>query len=201
MTKENQKTAKEPALPKDYKPRMRELYYQKVVPAMMKEFSLKSPMAVPKLTKIVLNIGVSEAKENIQALDLAKEDLAQITGQAPQVRRAKKSISNFKLRQGMPIAVRVTLRGPIMYEFLDRFISLSVPRIRDFQGIDPKCFDGRGNMNLGLQEHHIFPEVNQEKSPKARGMNISFVTTAGENDKAKTLFELFGMPFKKAKNG
>jgi len=201
MTKENQKTAKEPALPANYKPRMSVLYSQKVVPAMMKEFSLKSPMAVPKLTKIVLNIGVSEAKENIQALDLAKEDLAQISGQAPQIRRAKKSISNFKLRQGMPIAVRVTLRGPKMYEFLDRFITLSVPRIRDFQGIDPRCFDGRGNMNLGLQEHHIFPEVNQEKSPKARGMNITFVTTAGENDRAKTLFELFGMPFKKAKNG
>jgi large subunit ribosomal protein L5 len=201
MTKENQKETKEPALPKDYQPRMRTLYSQKVVPAMMKEFSLKSPMAVPKLTKIVINIGVSEAKENIQALDLAKEDLAQIAGQAPQIRRAKKSISNFKLREGMPIAVRVTLRGVKMYEFLDRFISLSVPRIRDFQGIDPKCFDGRGNMNLGLQEHHIFPEVNQEKSPKARGMNITFVTTAGENDKARTLFEFFGMPFKKAKNG
>src|SRR3989339_1102717 len=191
MTKENQKEAKAAALPKDYKPRMRELYLHKVVPAMMKEFSLKSPMAVAKITKIVINIGVSEAKENIQALDLAKEDLAQIAGQMPQIRRAKKSISNFKLRQGMPIAVRVTLRGAIMYEFLDRFISLSVPRIRDFQGVDPRFFDGRGNLNMGLQEHHIFPEVNQEKSPKARGMNISFVTTAGDNDTAKALFEHF----------
>jgi large subunit ribosomal protein L5 len=200
MTKENQKEAKAPALPKDYKPRLRELYTQKVVPAMMKELSLQSPMAVPKITKIVINIGVTEAKENIQALDLAKEDLAQIAGQAPQIRRAKKSISNFKLREGMPIGVRVTLRGPRMYEFLDRFISLSMPRIRDFQGIDAKCFDGRGNLNLGLQEHHIFPEVNQEKSPKARGMNITFVTTAGDNDKAKILFGYFGMPFKKAKN-
>ena len=209
MTKENQKEtkaaaspkeAKPVALPKDYKPRMRELYKQKVIPAMMKDLSLKSPMAVPKITKIVINIGVSEAKENIQALDLAKEDLAQIAGQMPQIRRAKKSISNFKLRQGMPIAVRVTLRGAIMYEFLDRFISLSMPRIRDFQGVDPKFFDGRGNLNMGLQEHHIFPEVNQEKSPKARGMNLTFVTTAGDNDRAKALFEHFGMPFKKARN-
>ena len=209
MTKENQKETKAAAapkegkviaMPKDYKPRMRELYTKTVVPAMMKDFSLKSPMAVPKITKIVINIGVSEAKENIQALDLAKEDLAQIAGQMPQIRRAKKSISNFKLRQGMPIAVRVTLRGAIMYEFLDRFISLSMPRIRDFQGVDPKFFDGRGNLNMGLQEHHIFPEVNQEKSPKARGMNLTFVTTAGDNDKAKALFEHFGMPFKKAKN-
>lgn len=197
MTKENQK---EGTLPKDYKPRLRELYFKKVVPAMMKDLSLRSPMAVPKLSKIVINIGVSEAKENIQALDLAKEDLAQIAGQAPQVRRAKKSISNFKLRQGMPIAVRVTLRGARMYEFMDRFIALSMPRIRDFQGIDAKFFDGRGNLNIGLQEHHIFVEVNQEKSPKARGMNISFVTTAGDNNKAKTLLEHFGMPFKKVKN-
>ncbi len=200
MTKENQKEAKPAALPKDYKPRMRELYVKTVVPAMMKELSLKSPMAVPKITKIVINIGVSEAKENIQALDLAKEDLTLISGQAPQVRRAKKSISNFKLREGMPIAVRVTLRGLRMFEFMDRFISLAVPRIRDFQGVDPRYFDGRGNLNIGLKEHHIFPEVNQEKSPKARGMNITFVTTAGDNDKAKALFEHFGMPFKKAKN-
>ncbi|MEI7480939.1 MAG: 50S ribosomal protein L5 [Elusimicrobiota bacterium] len=176
---------------------MKELYLKTVVPALMKDLSLKSPMAVPKITKIVINIGVSEAKENIQALDLAKEDLAQIAGQAPQIRRAKKSISNFKLREGMPIAVRVTLRGIMMYEFLDRFISLSVPRIRDFQGVDPRYFDGRGNLNIGLKEHHIFPEVNQEKSPKARGMNITFVTTAGDNDKAKVLFEHLGMPFKK----
>lgn len=197
MTKENQKEDKERSLPGSYMPRMKDLYLKKVVPAMMKELSLKSPMAVPKITKIVINIGVSEAKENIQALDLAKEDLAQISGQAPQIRRAKKSISNFKLREGMPIAVRVTLRGSIMYEFLDRFITLSVPRIRDFQGVDPRFFDGRGNLNIGLKEHHIFPEVNQEKSPKARGMNITFVTTAGNNDKARTLFEYMGMPFKK----
>ena len=184
-------------IPKGYTPRMSELYVKTVQPALMKEFNLTSPMAAPKLTKIVINIGVSEAKENIQALDLAKEDLTAIAGQAPQVRRAKKSISNFKLREGMPIAVRVTLRGIRMYEFFDRFVSLSVPRVRDFQGFDPRLFDGRGNLNIGLKEHHIFPEVNMERSPKARGMNITFVTTAGDNVKGKALLEYLGMPFKK----
>jgi large subunit ribosomal protein L5 len=184
-------------LPKGYKVRMDDLYRSTVRPALMKDFGLASPMAAPKMTKIVINIGVSEAKENIQALDLAKEDLMLITGQAPQIRKAKKSISNFKLREGMPIAVRVTLRGVRMYEFFDRFVSLSVPRIRDFQGIDPRYFDGRGNLNIGLKEHHIFPEVNMEKSPKARGMNITFVTTAGDNKKGKALLEYMGMPFKK----
>lgn len=186
-------------LPKGYTPRLKTEYLQKIVPAMMKDLSLKSPMAAPRVTKIVINIGVSEAKENIQALDIAKEDLTQIVGQAPQIRRAKKSISNFKLRQGMPIGVRVTLRGVMMYEFFDRFVSLSMPRIRDFQGIDPRFFDGRGNLNIGLKEHHIFPEVNVEKSPKARGMNITFVTTAGSDEKARTLLQYMGMPFKKAK--
>ncbi len=184
-------------MPKGYLPRMRELYANTVRPALMKDFNLSSPMAAPKITKIVINIGVSEAKENIQALDLAKEDLTMITGQAPQLRRAKKSISNFKLREGMPIAVRVTLRGIRMYEFFDRFVSVSVPRIRDFQGVDPKYFDGRGNLNMGLKEHHIFPEVNMEKSPKARGMNITFVTTAGDDAKGQALLQYMGMPFKK----
>ena len=187
-------------LPKGYTPRTAKLYVTKVQPALMKDFGLTSPMATPKMTKIVINIGVSEAKENIQALDLAKEDLAAISGQSPQVRRAKKSISNFKLREGMPIGVRVTLRGVRMYEFFDRFVSLSVPRVRDFQGFDPRLFDGRGNMNIGLKEHHIFPEVNMEKSPKARGMNITFVTTAGDDKKGRALLEYLGMPFKKAKN-
>jgi len=184
-------------LPKGYKVRMSELYRTTVQPALMKDFNLTSPMAAPKMTKIVINIGVSEAKENIQALDMAKEDLTVISGQNPQVRKAKKSISNFKLREGMPIAVRVTLRGIRMYEFFDRFVSISVPRIRDFQGIDPRFFDGRGNLNIGLKEHHIFPEVNMEKSPKARGMNITFVTTAGDDKKGKALLEYMGMPFKK----
>ncbi len=184
-------------LPKGYKVRLADLYREKVQPALMKDFTLSSPMACPKMTKIVINIGVSEAKENIQALDLAKEDLTVISGQNPQIRKAKKSISNFKLREGMPIGVRVTLRGARMYEFFDRFVSLSVPRIRDFQGFDPRFFDGRGNLNIGLKEHHIFPEVNMEKSPKARGMNITFVTTAGDDKKGKALLEYLGMPFKK----
>lgn len=184
-------------MPKGYKVRLADAYRAKVQPALMKDFGLKSPMACPKMTKIVINIGVTEAKENIQALDLAKEDLMLISGQAPQVRKAKKSISNFKLREGMPIGVRVTLRGARMYEFFDRFVSISVPRMRDFQGIDPRFFDGRGNLNVGLKEHHIFPEINMEKSPKARGMNISFVTTAGDNKKGKALLEYLGMPFKK----
>jgi len=184
-------------MPKGYRPRLADVYTTKVQPALMKDFNLSSPMAAPKMVKIVINIGVSEAKENIQALDLAKEDLTMISGQAPQVRRAKKSISNFKLREGMPIGVRVTLRGARMFEFLDRFVSVSVPRIRDFQGVDPRFFDGRGNLNIGLKEHHIFPEVNMEKSPKARGMNITFVTTAGDNAKGKALLEYLGMPFKK----
>ncbi len=185
-------------MPRGYKVRMTDLYLGTVRSALMKDFSLSSPMAAPRITKIVINIGVSEAKENIQALDLAREDLMVISGQAPQIRRAKKSISNFKLREGMPIAVRVTLRGTRMYEFFDRFVSISVPRMRDFQGIDPKFFDGRGNLNMGLREHHIFPEVNMEKSPKARGMNITFVTTAGDDKKGQALLEYMGMPFKKA---
>ena len=186
-------------LPEGYKARIQELYTATVLPQLMKELGVKSPMQTPKLVKIVINMGVTEAKENIQALDLAKEDLALITGQCPQVRRAKKSISNFKLREGMPIGVRVTLRGTRMYEFMDRFISLAVPRIRDFQGFDPRFFDGRGNLNLGLKEHHIFPEINMERSPKAHGMNITFVTTAGDNQKGKMLLEELGLPFKKAK--
>jgi large subunit ribosomal protein L5 len=185
-------------VPEGYKARIKELYAEKVLPQLMKELGIKSPMQAPKLTKIVINIGVTEAKENIQALDIAKEDLTLITGQCPQVRRAKKSISNFKLREGMPIGLRVTLRGIRMYEFMDRFITLAVPRIRDFQGFDPK-FDGRGNLNLGLKEHHIFPEINMERSPKAHGMNITFVTTAGDNVKGKMLLEELGLPFKKAK--
>ena len=195
MAKEKEKIQQ--TLPKDYRARLSEVYARKVRPELMKDLKLASPMAVPKLTKIVVNIGVSEAKDNIQLLEQAKEDLSLIAGQAPQIRRAKKSISNFKLREGMPIGVRVTLRGMRMYEFFDRFVSIAMPRIRDFQGMDPKFFDGRGNLNVGLKEHHVFAEVNMEKSPKARGMNITFVTTAGDNEKGRALLEHLGMPFKK----
>ncbi|MFH1618859.1 MAG: 50S ribosomal protein L5 [bacterium] len=195
--KETEKT--QAVLPKDYKPRFKSVYREKVLPAMLMELARTSTMSVPRLVKIVINIGVSEAKDNIQALDQAKEDLSLIAGQIPQVRKAKKSISNFKLREGLPIGVRVTLRGDRMYEFLDRFVTVTMPRIRDFQGLDAKSFDGNGNYNLGLKEHHIFPEVSSEKSPKPRGMNITFVTTAGNDDEAKMLLSMMGMPFKKQK--
>ena len=144
-------------------------------------------------------MGINEAKENIQALDKAKDDLALIVGQLPQTRRAKISISNFKLREGMPIGLKVTLRGVRRYDFFDKFVSISVPRIRDFQGINPKGFDGNGNLNMGLKEHHIFPEIDLEKSPKAQGMNITFVTTAKDNKTAQALLAYLGMPFEKPK--
>ena len=158
---------------------------------------VKSPMAAPKLTKIVINIGVKEAREDIKAMEIAKNDLTAIAGQAAQIRRAKKSISNFKLREGMPIGVRVTLRGARMYEFMERFISIACPRIRDFQGFNPS-FDGRGNLNLGIKEHYIFPEIDVEKSPKAYGMNITFVTTADNDKNGRLLMDYMGMPFRKS---
>jgi large subunit ribosomal protein L5 len=177
-------------------PRLKAAYLESVVPEMIKRFSLKNPMQVPRLVKVVVNMGVNDAKEDIKSMDSASADLGAITGQKPQVRRAKKSISNFKLRQGMPIGVRVTLRGTRMYEFLDRFINTAIPRIRDFRGLDPRAFDGRGNYNLGLTEQHIFPEVDMEKSPKLRGFNVTIVTTANEDATARELLTLFGMPFK-----
>ena len=155
-------------------------------------------MAAPKLEKIVINIGVADAKEDIKFLDIAREDLSNIAGQLAQVRRAKKSISNFKLREGMPIGVRVTLRGDKMYEFFDRFVNIVAPRIRDFQGFG-KCFDGRGNLNIGIREHYVFPEIDVEKSPKAHGMNISFVTTAKNDADGTKLMEFMGFPFRKEK--
>jgi len=178
-------------------PRMKTRYFKEIVPALLERLALANPMEAPRLVKIVLNIGVSDAKENIQSLDVARDEVALITGQQPQVRRAKKSISNFKLRQGMPIGLRVTLRSDRMYEFLDRLISISVPRIRDFRGLEPNGFDGAGNFNLGLKEQHIFPEISMEKSPRARGMNITFVTTAGTDEAGLELLTRFGMPFKK----
>ncbi|MFH2203635.1 MAG: 50S ribosomal protein L5 [Elusimicrobiota bacterium] len=180
----------------DGPPRLRTFYFKQVVPAVLQETDNKNKLAVPRLTKIVVNMGVSEAKDNVQALDIAREDLAAITGQRPEVRRATKSISNFKLREGMPIGVRVTLRGDRMYEFLDRLVTTAVPRIRDFRGLPPKGFDGRGNYNLGLREHHIFSEVDLERSPKALGMNITFVTTAGTDEDGLDLLGRMGLPFK-----
>jgi len=181
---------------KAYTPRLKTHYQEKVIPGMIERFGLKNPFQVPQIQKMVVNMGVNDAKEDIKALDVATAELSAIVGQKPQVRRAKKSISNFKLREGMPIGLRVTLRGVKMYEFLDRLINASIPRIRDFRGLDPRAFDGRGNYNMGLNEQHIFPEVNLDKSPKVRGLNITFVTNAGNDERARELLSLFGVPFK-----
>src|SRR5882724_11405378 len=177
-------------------PRLKEHYHNVVIPGMIEKFSLKNPFQGPRILKLVVNMGVNDAKEDIKALDVATAELSAIAGQKPQVRRAKKSISNFKLREGMPIGLKVTLRGVRMYEFMDRLINASVPRIRDFRGLEPRAFDGRGNYNMGLNEQFIFPEVNMEKSPKPRGLNITFVTNAGNDERAKELLTLFGVPFK-----
>ena len=181
-------------------PRLKEFYKKNVVKELQKEFKFKNIHQVPKLEKIVINIGLSEAKENIKVLDIAIAELGAITGQKPLTTRAKQSISNFKLREGMPIGVKVTLRNAAMYEFLDRLINVAAPRIRDFRGIEVNGFDGRGNFNLGLTEQYIFPEINVEKSDKSRGMNITIVTSAQKDEHAKALLTALGMPFKKRDN-
>jgi len=181
-------------------PRLKEIYLKNVIPALKKEFGFKNANEVPKLTKIVVNIGLSEAKENAKVLEIGIAELSAITGQKPLVCRAKQSVSNFKIREGMPIGIKVTLRSAMMYEFFDRLINVSMPRIRDFRGIDSNKFDGKGNFNLGLTEQYIFPEINVEKSDKARGMNITVVTTAKTDEHARRLLELLGMPFKKRDN-
>ncbi|MDR3274903.1 MAG: 50S ribosomal protein L5 [Endomicrobium sp.] len=178
-------------------PRLKEFYKKNVAVELKKQFNFKNVHQIPKLTKIVVNIGLSEAKENIKVLDIATAELATITGQKPLVCRAKQSVSNFKIRQGMPIGIKVTLRGAIMYEFLDRLINMAIPRVKDFRGIESNGFDGWGNFNLGITEQYIFPEINVEKSDKTRGMNITIVTTADKDEHAKTLLESLGMPFKK----
>lgn len=182
---------------KDYTPRLKSFYVEKVVPELKKKFNYANVHQVPRLEKIVINIGLTEAKENIKVMDTAAAELAAIAGQKPQVRRAKKSISNFKLRQGMPIGVKVTLRGVRMFEFFDRLVNVAIPRIRDFRGIEPNAFDGQGNYNLGLTEQYIFPEIVVEKSDKARGMNITIVTSAKKDDEGRELLMLMGVPFKK----
>jgi len=186
--------------PEGYHPRLKAFYLQKVLPELARRHQLKNPHQVPRLKAIIINSGVSEAKDNVAALEEMKRDMALITGQQPLVRRARKSISNFKLRQGMPIGLKVTLRGDRMYEFFDRLVTVAVPRIRDFRGLDPDALDGHGNYNLGLREHHIFPEVSMAKSPKPRGMNVTFQTTAGQDHLARELLELMGMPFRKRKS-
>lgn len=180
-------------------PRLKKAFFEKGILELKEKLGKKNLNAVPRLEKIVLNIGVSQAKENIKALDIAAAELAAITGQKPVIRRAKLSVSAFKIREGMPIGVSVTLRGSRMYEFLDRLISLAIPRIRDFQGLNPRSFDGAGNLNIGLKEQYIFPEVNVDKSDAVRGMNITFVTTTKSNQEAFELMNVFGLPFTKSK--
>ncbi|MFH1196369.1 MAG: 50S ribosomal protein L5 [bacterium] len=173
------------------------VYKSEIVPKLMKQFSYKSIMQVPKLDKIVLNIGVGEAVQDSKALDGAAKELEAIAGQKPSIRISKKSISNFKLREGMKIGAKVTLRSNMMYEFLDRFISVALPRVRDFRGVSDKSFDGRGNYSLGLKEQIIFPEINVDKITKVRGMDITFVTTANTDNEAFELLAAFGVPFRK----
>lgn len=177
-------------------PRLLEQYRSAVVPALKAEFNYANVMQVPRLTKIVVNTSIKEATQNVRLLENAAEELAMITGQKPQVRRARMSIANFKLREGMPIGARVTLRGDRMWEFLDRLVNVALPRTRDFRGVSPKAFDGRGNYSLGLSEQIIFPEINYDKVQKVTGMNIAFVTTAPSDREAKALLKHLGMPFR-----
>lgn len=177
--------------------RLKDYYKSEVAPALMKKFSYSSVMQIPKLDKVVINVGAGEAKENSKAIDAIMSDLAQITGQRPQVCKAKKSVANFKLREGMPIGVKVTLRGDRMYEFVDRFFNVALPRVRDFRGINANSFDGRGNYNMGIKEQLIFPEIDYDKIDKVRGMDICFVTTAKTDEESKELLTLMGAPFAK----
>lgn len=182
-------------------PRLKARYRDEIVPTLQREFNYPNPLAVPRIEKIVLNIGLGEAIQNSKALDAASRDLAAITGQKPAVRRAKKSIAAFKLRAGMPIGLMVTLRGDRMYEFLDRLINLALPRVRDFRGVSTRSFDGRGNYTLGLREQLIFPEIDYDKIDKVRGLEVTIVTTAKTDLEARRLLELFGMPFQRTETG
>ena len=177
--------------------RLKEQYTNEIMEAMMKKFGYKNIMQVPKLEKIVINMGVGEAKENKKLLDAAVADMETISGQKAIVTKARKSVANFKLREGMPIGCKVTLRGERMYEFADRLINLALPRVRDFMGVSQNSFDGRGNYALGIKEQLIFPEIEYDKVDKVRGMDVIFVTTANTDEEARELLTLFGMPFKK----
>ena len=177
--------------------RLKEFYKQEAAPALMKKFNYKSVMQIPKLDKIVVNVGAGEAKDNAKVIDTISADLAAITGQKPMVCKAKKSVANFKLRAGMNIGVKVTLRGDRMYEFMDRLFNVALPRVRDFRGINPNSFDGRGNYNMGIKEQLIFPEIEYDKIDKVRGMDICFVTTANTDEESRELLTLMGAPFAK----
>lgn len=196
-TKKNKKTEETKDTTKVVAPRLKEKYHSEIVSKLSKIFSYKNIMQVPKIEKIVVNIGVGEATQDAKLIDLANKDLEAITGQKPTVRIAKHSISNFKLREGMPIGTKVTLRGRRMYEFLDRFIAVALPRVRDFRGISDKSFDGRGNYTFGLKEQNIFPEIDVDKISRVFGMDITFVTSANTDKEAYELLAAFGMPFRK----
>jgi large subunit ribosomal protein L5 len=176
--------------------RLKELYDKEIIPKLMAEMKYKSVMEVPKLEKIVINMGLGEAIQNVKILDSAAEELAQISGQKPVITKAKKSIASFKLRQGMPIGCMVTLRKDRMYEFLDRLLNISLARVRDFKGLSPKAFDGLGNYSLGVKEQLIFPEINYDKIDKIKGLNITIVTTARTDEEGRSLLKLLGMPFR-----
>ena len=176
--------------------RLKEYYLKTVVPALVKEFDYKNPMQVPKLEKIVVNMGLGEAISNVKIIDGAVQEMAMITGQKPVITKAKKSIATFKLRQGMPIGCTVTLRKEMMYEFFDRLVNVALPKVRDFRGISPSAFDGRGNYSIGLHEQIIFPEIEYDKIEKVKGMNITIVTSAKTDDEARVLLKLMGVPFK-----
>jgi len=190
------KTPSGMAQPSGYVPRMKALFREKVLPAMMKEFGYTNPMQVPRVERIVLNVGMGEAVQNVKLLESAAEELEQITGQKAVLTRSKKAIAGFKLREGVPIGVKVTLRGARMHEFMDRLIAVALPRIRDFRGISPKAFDGRGNYTLGLKEQLTFPEIKYDDIASIHGMDITFVTSAKRNDEAKALLAHLGMPFR-----
>ena len=177
--------------------RLKETYKSEVAPALMKKFNYKSVMQIPKLDKVVINVGCGEARDNAKIIDAITNDLSQITGQRPVVCRARKSVANFKLREGMPIGAKVTLRGEKMYEFVDRLFNTALPRVRDFRGINPNSFDGRGNYSMGVKEQLIFPEIEYDKIDKVRGMDIIFVTTANTDEEARELLSLMGAPFAK----
>ena len=178
--------------------RLKEKYQKDVVPALQKEFGYKNLMAVPKIEKVVVNMGLGEATSNAKLVDVGADELARITGQKPVTRRAKKSIAAFKVRKGMPIGTMVTLRGERMWEFLDRLVSIALPRVRDFKGVSPRGFDGRGNYTLGLRDQLLFPEIDYMKVDKARGMNVSVVTTAKTDEEARKLLQFIGMPFRQS---
>jgi large subunit ribosomal protein L5 len=175
--------------------RLQERYKKDIVPVLKKEFGIENPMAIPKIDKVVLNMGIGEAISNVKLVEAAAEELTKIAGQRAVITRAKKSIATFKLRAGMPIGCRVTLRGDRMFEFLDRLLNIALPRVRDFRGVPTRAFDGRGNYTLGIRDHLIFPEIDPTKIEKSKGLNVTIVTTAGTDDRARVLLRELGMPF------